>query len=126
MRCSCPEVKIRRGSIPRDLADLIDQHGGDAIDGWECTDDGVADDSITTWGTILSSFCDTCKIWGYLDDEYLGRWEQALSFVDGLQEEGSDEPWILFYCSDEMLVFSLNWRRSTRKVVVRKFCIISN
>lgn len=127
--CSCPDVEVRRGSIPRGLADLISEHGGDAIDGWEDrayddNGDGIDEDGITTWGTILSSFCGVCKIWGYLDDECLGKWEQALSFVDGLQEEeGSAEPWVLFYCSDEKLVYSLKWRRSTRKVVVQSMCL---
>lgn len=101
--------------MPRGLGVLVDQHGGGEIEGWNDTDE----EKVARWGDILDSFCEVCKIWGYLDDEYMANWEESLAFVDAQQDpEDSDAPWVLFYCSDEKLVYSLKLNRSTGKIMV--------
>lgn len=121
LRCSWPEVAISRRSAPRGLLELLDQHGEGCVEGWG--DDGPPSSPphAATWGAILSSFSEASRIWGYFTDEYRRKWEEALAFVDGLQLEadaGAAEPWVLFYCSDAQLVYSIRWDRLARKLVV--------
>lgn len=114
--CSHPTLLIDIGKIPSEFNYLLDRHASDF------RRNQSQDEDEFELEFILSHIDDTSKIYGYLTPEYLRKWELTFQYLELLVKSDSDQPpdplWILFYCTDEQLVYSLMWDELNRKVIV--------
>lgn len=112
--------------MPLGMRDLFEQHGDPKSgDEWEeLTPDS---DKLVTWEQFLKRFVKCSKIYGYLTDDYMEKWRQMLSFIESLarEEEHPHRPlvWVLFFCTDSDIVYSLYLNKEANKADVKTMLV---
>jgi len=129
--CSHKHVVVTLGDAPPAVAELVRQHAGlelsDAVQGGGegelCGNKGSSSGGGCgiSVGRLLGTFSDASQIYGYLTERYMERWTAFFRWLhDKLDEDDRRKPlWILFYCSDADLFFSLLWDDKRSAVTVR-------
>lgn len=114
MHCSHPQASFRLCDIPEGMRKLLEQHGEEEYD--------FTSEEPFKWDDILRTFCTCSKIYGYLSSDYMAKWKQTLCFIESVvkdQEDGlQDNVWVLFFCTDYDIVYSISWNRAASKVEV--------
>lgn len=114
LRCSHNSVIANMSSIPSGTIALLEQHS--ELDKPYPTSICFED--------LFSSFTTSSRIYGYLTPEYLEKWKETFKWMEKcIMQYDPDEMrtiWVLFYCSDEDLVYSLLWDKHREQIYVRK------
>lgn len=96
------------------MRELLKQHGEEEYD--------FGSEATVELDQVLRTFCACSKIYGYFTRDYMAKWKQLLCFIESVVKDEEGGPrgnvWVLFFCTDHDIVYSISWNHVTSKVEV--------